>query len=181
MSTMAMAASSSSLNPNAPLFIPAAYRQVEDYSPEWWELVETTAWFRDHWFRQHQLHEAAYDAALLALPDDVEDVAALLPDDADDLLDMVATDDLFYNAAAAPDHHYHHYAANKPAAAAAAYDLDVLRAVGLGSPRLTAVVGGAAPSPRAQQQHQHHQQQMRHAAQHVGVRGAARRVIHQPR
>ncbi|CAL5061186.1 unnamed protein product [Urochloa decumbens] len=157
MSTMAMA--SSSLNPNAPLFIPAAYRQVEDFSPEWWELVKTTAWFRDHWFRQHQQHEAAYDAALLALPDeaDVVDVAALLPDDSVDLLD---TDDLFYT----PDHHQ----AAKPAAGY--YDLDVLRAVSLGSPM--AVV--AAPSPRAaQQQHK--------PAQHVGVRGAARRAIHQPR
>ncbi|KAK3125930.1 hypothetical protein QOZ80_7BG0611560 [Eleusine coracana subsp. coracana] len=72
MSIMAMA-SSSSLNPNAPLFIPAAYRQVEDYSPEWWELVQTTAWFRDHWVRQHQLHEAHHDAALAALPDDLLD------------------------------------------------------------------------------------------------------------
>ncbi|CAL5085259.1 unnamed protein product [Urochloa decumbens] len=157
MSTMAMA--SSSLNPNAPLFIPAAYRQVEDFSPEWWELVKTTAWFRDHWFRQHQQHEAAYDAALLALPDDADvvDVAALLPDDSVDLLD---TDDLFYT----PDHH--HQAANKPAAVY--YDLDVLRAVSLGSPM--ALVG--APSPRAQQHK---------PAQHVGVRGAARRAIHQPR
>uniref|UniRef100_A0A804QFQ0 Protein EARLY RESPONSIVE TO DEHYDRATION 15 n=1 Tax=Zea mays TaxID=4577 RepID=A0A804QFQ0_MAIZE len=76
----------SSLNPNAPLFIPAAYRQVEDFSPEWWELVNTTAWFRDHCFRQRQLHEAACD-----------DVAALLPDD---LLD---TNDLFY----APDVVHH--------------------------------------------------------------------------
>jgi hypothetical protein len=64
-------ASSSSLNPNAPLFIPAAYRKVEDFSPEWWELVHTTAWFRDHWFRQHQLHEEQHDAALAALPDDL--------------------------------------------------------------------------------------------------------------
>ncbi|CAN6200135.1 unnamed protein product [Urochloa humidicola] len=160
MSTMAMA--SSSLNPNAPLFIPAAYRQVEDYSPEWWELVKTTAWFRDHWFRQHQLHEAAYDAALLALPDDADvDVAALLPDDSVDLLD---TDDLFYT----PDHH-----AAKPAAGY--YDLDVLRAVSLGSP--SAVVAAPSPSPRAL----HHHQQQHKPAQHVGVRGAARRVIHQPR
>ncbi|GJN10786.1 hypothetical protein PR202_ga28909 [Eleusine coracana subsp. coracana] len=81
-------ASSSSLNPNAPLFIPAAYRQVEDYSPEWWELVQTTAWFRDHWVRQHQLHEAHHDAALAALPDD------LLDD----------TQDLFYHH---PQHHPH--------------------------------------------------------------------------
>ncbi|KAF8670388.1 hypothetical protein HU200_050691 [Digitaria exilis] len=163
MSAMAMA--SSSLNPNAPLFIPAAYRQVEDYSPEWWELVKTTAWFRDHWFRQHQLHEAAYEASLAALPDDADvDLAALLPDDSVDLLD---TDDLFYT----PDHHHH---VAKPAPVLMpGYDLDVLRAVSLGSPM--AVV--AAPSPRAQQQ----QQQQRHAERHVGVRGAARRVIHQPR
>ncbi|KAG8099176.1 hypothetical protein GUJ93_ZPchr0013g34328 [Zizania palustris] len=89
MSTMAMA--SSSLNPNAPLFIPAAFRKVEDFSPEWWELVKTTAWFRDHWFRQHQLYEEMEEQR----HDD--DVAALLPDDSFDLLDMVDTDDLFYN------------------------------------------------------------------------------------
>jgi hypothetical protein len=61
-----MATASSSLNPNAPLFIPAAYRKVEHFSPEWWELVHTTAWFR-----QHQLHEEQHDAALAALPDDL--------------------------------------------------------------------------------------------------------------
>ncbi|NP_001148718.2 Protein EARLY RESPONSIVE TO DEHYDRATION 15 [Zea mays] len=101
----------SSLNPNAPLFIPAAYRQVEDFSPEWWELVNTTAWFRDHCFRQRQLHEAACD-----------DVAALLPDD---LLD---TNDLFY----APDVVHH-----QPATALLpGYDvLDVLAALSLSSPR----------------------------------------------
>ncbi|OEL38941.1 hypothetical protein BAE44_0000039 [Dichanthelium oligosanthes] len=159
-----MAMATSSLNPNAPLFIPAAYRQVEDFSPEWWELVKTTAWFRDHWFRQNQLHEAAYDAAF-ALPDDADvDVAALLPDDSVDLLDMVDTDELFYT----PDHH-----AAKPAMLHAGYDLDVLRAVSLGSPR--AVVG--APSPRGLQQQRHADR----PAQHVGVRGAARRAIHQPR
>ncbi|XP_062190061.1 protein EARLY RESPONSIVE TO DEHYDRATION 15-like [Phragmites australis] len=150
MSTMAMA--SSSLNPNAPLFIPAAYRQVEDFSPEWWELVKTTAWFRDHWFRQHQLYEEEYAAA-----DDV-DVAALLPDDSLDLLDMVDTDDLFYT----PDHH------TKPAPGFD--DLDVLRMLSLNSP---GAVG--APSPRAQPWHADK------PAQHVGAKGGARRVIHQPR
>ncbi|KAL6657425.1 hypothetical protein ACP70R_005205 [Stipagrostis hirtigluma subsp. patula] len=155
MSTMAMA-SSSSLNPNAPLFIPAAYRQVEDFSPEWWELVQTTAWFRDHWFRQHQRHEA--ELAALGLPDDADvDLAALLPDDSLDLLDMVHTDDLFY----APDHHV----AKPPASA---FRGDVLGPLSLNSPR------GA---PR--------EQQPRYAdkpAQHFGARGgAARRVIHQPR
>ncbi|KAL8489426.1 hypothetical protein ACS0TY_025363 [Phlomoides rotata] len=43
----------STLNPNAPLFIPAAMRQVEDFSPEWWDLVTTSTWFRDYWVSQH--------------------------------------------------------------------------------------------------------------------------------
>jgi hypothetical protein len=96
MSTMAMSA----LNPDAPMFIPAAFRRVEDYSPEWYELVKTTAWFRDHWFRQQQLYED--------LADDVDDVAALLPDDSVDLLDA---QDLFYSPPS-PQTDFHHY---KPA------------------------------------------------------------------
>ncbi|KAL6649939.1 hypothetical protein ACP70R_014163 [Stipagrostis hirtigluma subsp. patula] len=72
----AMAMSSSSLNPDAPLFIPAALLQVEDFSPQWWDLVTTTAWFRDHWSREHaHLDDVA----------DQLDAAALLPDD--DLFD----------------------------------------------------------------------------------------------
>ncbi|KZV27334.1 protein EARLY RESPONSIVE TO DEHYDRATION 15-like [Dorcoceras hygrometricum] len=42
------------LNPNAPLFVPAAMRKVEDFSPEWWNLVNTSAWFRDYWLTQRQ-------------------------------------------------------------------------------------------------------------------------------
>ncbi|XP_075508840.1 protein EARLY RESPONSIVE TO DEHYDRATION 15-like [Primulina tabacum] len=42
------------LNPNAPLFVPAAMREVEDFSPEWWNLVTTSAWFRDYWLSQQQ-------------------------------------------------------------------------------------------------------------------------------
>lgn len=42
------------LNPNAPMFIPAAYREVEDFSPQWWELVKTCRWFQDYWASQHQ-------------------------------------------------------------------------------------------------------------------------------
>ncbi|KAJ1378593.1 Ataxin-2, C-terminal [Sesbania bispinosa] len=45
---------SSVLNPNAPLFIPAALRQVEDFSPQWWELVKSSTWFRDYWLSQHK-------------------------------------------------------------------------------------------------------------------------------
>lgn len=72
----ATAVSSSTLNPDAPLFIPAAFLQVEDFSPQWWSLVTTTAWFRDHWSREHShLDDMA----------EVLDAAALLPDDDDDL------------------------------------------------------------------------------------------------
>ncbi|KAL0339723.1 UNVERIFIED_CONTAM: protein EARLY RESPONSIVE TO DEHYDRATION 15 [Sesamum radiatum] len=44
----------STLNPNAPLFIPAAVKQVEDFSPEWWSLVNTSTWFRNYWISQHE-------------------------------------------------------------------------------------------------------------------------------
>jgi len=42
----------STLNPNAPLFVPAAFRAVEDFSPEWWNLVQTSPAFRDQWLRE---------------------------------------------------------------------------------------------------------------------------------
>lgn len=79
MSTMAVssgAAARSTLNPNAPLYIPAAFQLVEDFSPEWWELVKTTTWFRDHWLQQHQDLET-FDG------DEEDDVANLLPDSFD--------------------------------------------------------------------------------------------------
>ncbi|KAL5989750.1 hypothetical protein ACLOJK_010644 [Asimina triloba] len=41
----------SSLNPNALIFVPWAYRAVEDFSDEWWELVQSSAWFRDYWLQ----------------------------------------------------------------------------------------------------------------------------------
>ena len=66
----------STLNPHAPLFIPMAFQQVEDFSPEWWELVKTTTWFREHWFHQHQDQES-FDA------DEEEDLTNLLPDSFD--------------------------------------------------------------------------------------------------
>ncbi|KAK8942522.1 Protein EARLY RESPONSIVE TO DEHYDRATION 15 [Platanthera zijinensis] len=79
MATMAVASGvrSSTLNPNAPLFIPASFQQVEDFSPEWWELVKTTSWFRDHWFHQHKEQET-FDG-----DEEEEDVAKLLPDSFD--------------------------------------------------------------------------------------------------
>jgi hypothetical protein len=42
----------STLNPNAPLFVPAAFRAVEDFSSEWWRLVQTCPDFREQWVRE---------------------------------------------------------------------------------------------------------------------------------
>ncbi|KAF8395754.1 hypothetical protein HHK36_019705 [Tetracentron sinense] len=71
----------SALNPDAPLFIPAAFRQVEDFSQEWWELVKTSKWFHEYWLNQHQEEERfdgnADDEAY------VDDVANLLPESFD--------------------------------------------------------------------------------------------------
>ncbi|KAG6527032.1 hypothetical protein ZIOFF_009119 [Zingiber officinale] len=77
MSTMAVSrgvVGRSSLNPNAPLFVPMLFQQVEDFSPEWWELVQTTPWFRDHWFHQYQEQEMfdgedSFDFGLTELPE----------------------------------------------------------------------------------------------------------------
>lgn len=67
----------STLNPDAPLFVPAAFRQVEDFSPEWWQLVNTSAWYRDYWLSQHEDENGFYDNAD---QDDIDDVAYQLPD-----------------------------------------------------------------------------------------------------
>uniref|UniRef100_A0A803NSZ3 Uncharacterized protein n=1 Tax=Cannabis sativa TaxID=3483 RepID=A0A803NSZ3_CANSA len=44
--------SSSTLNPNAPMFVPLAYRTVEDFSDEWWVLVQSNPWFQDYWLQE---------------------------------------------------------------------------------------------------------------------------------
>lgn len=80
----------STLNPNAPLFIPAAFRQVEDFSPKWWQLVTTSTWYRDYWLSQHP--EGFFDHA----EDEVDgNVVDLLPEsfdfsDCDDFSSMEA-------------------------------------------------------------------------------------------
>ncbi|CAI9273815.1 unnamed protein product [Lactuca saligna] len=43
---------SSALNPNAPMFVPSSYRNVEDFSDQWWSLVRSSPWFRDYWLRE---------------------------------------------------------------------------------------------------------------------------------
>lgn len=70
---------SSTLNPNAPLFVPASYLATEDFSPEWWHLIQTSPAFRDYW--------------LIERSDIMEEGAAAAPpaddtDDFEDLLDM---------------------------------------------------------------------------------------------
>lgn len=75
MSTMAVSSRGlrSTLNPNAPVFIPAALRQVEEFSPEWYELVKTSPSFREHWYSQQQ-QEGIYGE---------DDVVNMLPDSFD--------------------------------------------------------------------------------------------------
>ncbi|KAJ0255480.1 hypothetical protein HA466_0102260 [Hirschfeldia incana] len=52
----------STLNPDAPLFVPAAVRQVEDFSPEWWQLVTTSTWYHDYWISQNQGADDLFEA-----------------------------------------------------------------------------------------------------------------------
>lgn len=69
------------MNPNAPLFIPAAVRQVEDFSPEWWQLVKTSTWFHDYWVSQHMGEDGFYGNDEEEF--DGNDIVDLLPDTID--------------------------------------------------------------------------------------------------
>ncbi|XP_057438017.1 protein EARLY RESPONSIVE TO DEHYDRATION 15 [Lotus japonicus] len=69
----------STLNPNAPLYIPAAFRQVEDFSPEWWQLVTTLTWYHDFWLSQQHDDGAFYGNNVVG----EDDVLDLLPDSFD--------------------------------------------------------------------------------------------------
>ncbi|CAJ1971067.1 unnamed protein product [Sphenostylis stenocarpa] len=52
MEVISRSSSSSRLNPDAPMFVPLAYRAVEDFSDQWWDLVRSSGWFRDYWLRE---------------------------------------------------------------------------------------------------------------------------------
>lgn len=65
------------------MFIPLAYRTVEDFSDQWWALVQSTPWFRDYW-----LQERYFDPQFDPLFSEFDDLA--IPSD-DDLFN----DDLF--------------------------------------------------------------------------------------
>ncbi|GAB2267167.1 Protein EARLY RESPONSIVE TO DEHYDRATION 15 [Dionaea muscipula] len=71
----------SRLNPNAPLYIPAALRQVEDFSQEWWNLITTSVWYRDYWLSQQQEVDPFYGNNQANLV--TGDIVDLLPDDID--------------------------------------------------------------------------------------------------
>ncbi|CAH8349194.1 unnamed protein product [Eruca vesicaria subsp. sativa] len=87
----------STLNPHAPLFVPASVRQVEDFSPEWWQLVTTSTWYHDYWISQNQGADGFYDDG------EEVDVADLLPesfgfDDMEDLFEADEFDGEIYHA-----------------------------------------------------------------------------------
>ncbi|GMJ11868.1 CTC-Interacting Domain 1, LIGHT STRESS-REGULATED 1, LIGHT STRESS RESPONSE DEFICIENT 1 [Hibiscus trionum] len=77
MEVLSQPSLSSTLNPNAPSFVPLAYRTVEDFSDQWWALVQSSPCFRDYWL-QERFHDLQND--------DVEDL--LFPDDLDDVFDQ---------------------------------------------------------------------------------------------
>lgn len=55
------------------MFIPFAYRMVEDFSDEWWALIQSSPWFRDYW-----LQECYFDPQSDPLFSDFDDL--VLPD-----------------------------------------------------------------------------------------------------
>lgn len=57
MSAMVVDRKLSTLNPNAPVFDPVGFREVEDFSPKWWDLVTTSKWFRDFWLSANSEYE----------------------------------------------------------------------------------------------------------------------------
>ncbi|KZV18295.1 protein EARLY RESPONSIVE TO DEHYDRATION 15-like [Dorcoceras hygrometricum] len=67
----------STLNPNAQPFIPASVRQVEDFSPEWWNLVTTSTWFHDYWTSQQRgeddfVENDGFVGGDVVLPDNID-------------------------------------------------------------------------------------------------------------
>ncbi|CAN0863556.1 Protein EARLY RESPONSIVE TO DEHYDRATION 15 [Linum grandiflorum] len=82
---MMVSGNRSALNPNAPLFVPAVYQRVEDFSPEWWELVKSSTWFRDYWLSVYP--EGSFDGS----NDDDDVMEDLLPEEFDLEADMTGT------------------------------------------------------------------------------------------
>ncbi|XP_074573608.1 protein EARLY RESPONSIVE TO DEHYDRATION 15-like [Curcuma longa] len=67
----ATARARSVLNPDAAPYVPASQRSVEDFSPEWWALVQFSPRFVHYWLR-----ECFHDEGEIEdhdLPDDISD------------------------------------------------------------------------------------------------------------
>ncbi|MCO5568998.1 hypothetical protein L7F22_022703 [Adiantum nelumboides] len=52
MAVCASTPSSFRLNPDAPFFVPVAFSAVEDFSAEWWHLVQNSPAFREYWLAE---------------------------------------------------------------------------------------------------------------------------------
>ncbi|KAI9156109.1 hypothetical protein LWI28_000655 [Acer negundo] len=73
MEVISQRSSSSTLNPNAPMFIPFAYRTVEDFSDQWWSLIQSSPWFRDYWLQERYFDSQIDDFSLPDLDDLFDD------------------------------------------------------------------------------------------------------------
>ncbi|OAY69499.1 Protein EARLY RESPONSIVE TO DEHYDRATION 15 [Ananas comosus] len=171
MSTVAIssgAARRSTLNPNAPLFIPAAFQQVEDFSPEWWELVKNTTWFRDHWFRQHQ-GEENFDGGDHDDEGDDYDVTNLLPESFD--LELSALESEFDAFEAEQEAFDAAFSEEKLKAGHGGDANNVMRTLNLMSPKN----GGGVRALHDSAKHRDK------PSQYVSPKNSPRRIIQQPR
>ncbi|KAK4836733.1 hypothetical protein QYF36_027184 [Acer negundo] len=73
MEVISQRSSSSTLNPNAPMFIPFAYQTVKDFSDQWWSLIQSSPWFRDYWLQKRYFDSQIDDFSLPYLDDPFDD------------------------------------------------------------------------------------------------------------
>lgn len=94
---MANASVASTLNPNAPLFIPSSFQvitevmpewNVEDFSPEWWNLVQTSPEFCEFWMREYEGSETD-DLFFFLENEEIEDAIVELDVFGDESVDVV--------------------------------------------------------------------------------------------
>ena len=103
----------SSLNPNAPLYIPSSHYkhvdvdgdgdaygdaddgftsdwdEIEDFSPEWWNLVHISPYFCEYWLQNYEASGAEEDLVILSLQDEESSIDAVdvyVDDDVDDIV-----------------------------------------------------------------------------------------------
>ncbi|KAG0478701.1 hypothetical protein HPP92_013420 [Vanilla planifolia] len=71
----------STLNPYAAPFVPSAFREVEDFSSEWWQLVKSSPWFCDYWLRECFDEEDLNETT--QIDPELSDIDEILPLDTD--------------------------------------------------------------------------------------------------